>query len=77
MDRRAQWEHACEVCLRQPGHRPSLLLLSGQIESSVLCVGHHPWDLQVSPPTRAGSCAPVDLPVPSTYVATVYLLSML
>ena len=42
MDRRAQWEHACEVSLRQPGHRPSLLLLSGQIESSVLCVGHHP-----------------------------------
>ena len=27
------------MSLRQPGHRPSFLLLSGQIESSVLCVG--------------------------------------
>ena len=51
------------MSLRQPGHRPSFLLLSGQSEGSVLCVGlstrpvqllgHQPLGSTVSPPTCA------------------------
>lgn len=76
------------MSLRQPGHRRSFLLLSGQIESSVLCVGlssrparllgHQPLGSTGVPSHQGQALRPRgSLPVPSTYVATVYLLSVL